>query len=226
MNKEISDIKDFVKMVVENTFDTLARIYNGGKGINGEFKGSRLIFPHYKKDRAEGIRVSEQELRFVFVEEFTKLCNDTDNDYYYSVETPTEGDYNFSEDANNPHATDNGEGQSGNFDMAIHDREGKKVCLIEFKAYNVGREKIEKDIVKLTNTKEGDDNILRYFIHMVPASDNGTTKSIEGKLDKIESNIGKDDRYSRAVSYYCYSLREQRKIKEKIFNQQIENNLQ
>ena len=222
MNNEKNNIATFVEKVINNTFETLVRIYNGGKGINGEFKGSRLIFPHYKKDRAEGIRVSEQELRFVFVEEFSKLCNDGSNDYYYSVETPTEGDYNFSKEKDKPCATDRGEGQSGNFDMAIHDKNGKKVCLIEFKAHNVSQEKIEKDMVKLANTKEGDDNILRYFIHMVSASDNGTIKSIDGKLRCIGDNLDKDDRYSKAISYYCYSLQEQKKIKTEEFNKQNE----
>ena len=50
MNNEINNIATFVKNVIDNTFDTLVRIYNGGKGVNGEFKGSRLIFPRYKKD--------------------------------------------------------------------------------------------------------------------------------------------------------------------------------
>jgi len=217
MTEDRNDIKEFVEQVINNTFDTLVRIYNNGKGINGEFKGSRLIFPHYKKDREEGIRVSEQELRFVFVEEFSKLCDDGTNNYYYSVETPTEGNYKFSEDKDNPHATDNGDGQSGNFDMAIHDCNGKKVCLIEFKAHNVGQKQIEKDIVKLANTKEGEDNVLRYFIHMVPASDNGTIKSIDGKLSSIESNLDKDDRYSKKVSYCCYSLQGKKKIETKEF---------
>lgn len=218
MNNEINNIATFVKNVIDNTFDTLVRIYNGGKGVNGEFKGSRLIFPRYKKDGKDGIRVSEQELRFVFVEEFSKLCNDDKDNYYYSVETPTEDDYKFSEDKDNPHATDKGDGQSGNFDMAIHDSNGNKVCLIEFKAHNVGQEKIEKDMVKLANTKEGDDNIPRYFIHMVKASDNGTIKSIDGKLKSIEEKFDKDERYSQEVSYYCYSLQEQKKIKTKEFN--------
>lgn len=216
-----SDIKSFVEDVINNTFATLVRIYNNGKGINGEFKGSRLIFPHYKKENNTGIRVSEQELRFVFVEEFSKLCNDS-NDYYYSVETPTEGDYNFSNAKDKPCATDKGEGQSGNFDMAIHDSNGNKVCLIEFKAHNVGQVKIEKDMVKLANAREGEDDVLRYFIQMVPTSDNGTIKSIEGKLKSVESNLKKDDRYSKEISYRCYSLQEQKYIKTKEFKRKNE----
>lgn len=40
-------------------------------------KSSRIIFPlkRESKDKKEELRISEQELRFVFVEEFNKYCS-------------------------------------------------------------------------------------------------------------------------------------------------------
>ena len=54
--------------------------------------GSRLKFPTYRNGQR---RVSEQELRFVFVEQLQDLLKEYD--FFYSIETPTNGKYKFSE---------------------------------------------------------------------------------------------------------------------------------
>jgi len=51
----------------------------------------QLIFPNKETAKGSVKRISEQELRFLFVEEFKKLCTDL----FYSIETPTEDKYKF-----------------------------------------------------------------------------------------------------------------------------------
>ena len=84
-------------------------------------------FPKYSGRYRNGeTRISEQELRFIFVEQFNKYCNENNSwNAYYSVETPTEEKYIFSKkgDENCPHKVDgevNG-GQSAMIDLSIHD---------------------------------------------------------------------------------------------------------
>lgn len=51
-------------------------------------------FPKYSGRYRNGeTRISEQELRFIFVEQFNKYCKNNSWNAYYSVETPTEEKY-------------------------------------------------------------------------------------------------------------------------------------
>ena len=83
--------------ILKNTFDVLDNCYNNNDEAKSKANfgkaNSRLIFPSYSKgDR----RISEQELRFLFIEQFNLYCQKTGWDSYYSVETPTKGRYKFS----------------------------------------------------------------------------------------------------------------------------------
>ena len=87
-------VKKHIDVIIENTFNTISEVYrtqmeNQKIGTYNN-NSSRIIFPlkRESKDKKEEFRISEQELRFVFVEEFNKYCS-KNWDAYYSVETPT-----------------------------------------------------------------------------------------------------------------------------------------
>lgn len=75
-------VKKHIDVIVENTFKTIIEVYRTQKenqkiGTNNNSSSSRIIFPlkRESKDNKEEFRISEQELRFVFVEEFNKYCS-------------------------------------------------------------------------------------------------------------------------------------------------------
>lgn len=205
-------IEDFVKLIMGNALRYLKEIYVAES--NGYIINSKpLIFPHYKNRK---IRVSEQELRFAFVREFEKLCEEKGIPLHYSVETPTENSYRFT--VNNKSSSS--DGRSGLFDLVLHNSDGERICLIEFKAGNKGKEELEPSLRKLANQIEGDESVLRFFIHIVESSSAETIDSITNKLAELEQ------KHSRGcpVHYCCLSLNQRDKnndagiIIDKCFN--------
>lgn len=95
--------KEHVKKIIAQTFEVIKKVYDTQKeefGNSSEFceSGSRIIFPKYSGRYRNGeTRISEQELRFIFVEQFNKYCKKNSWNAYYSVETPTEEKYIFLE---------------------------------------------------------------------------------------------------------------------------------
>lgn len=175
------EIKDRIAEVLERTFNVLDKCYahNDEKSekADNQASGSRLIFPCYSKTYREGERrISEQELRFVFIEQFNKYCDETGWDAYYSVETPTEWKYRFSGEAK-PHKTKGKDGQSAMVDVCIHDNQGSRVCLIEFKAGNPDKFCYIKDLIKLK--EEGQ---LGFFVQLLEKQNNATWDSIKRKI--------------------------------------------
>ena len=156
--KEKNDLKEILKGIIDDiVVDAFSRInyayqYHREGVINedsapkaGETK-TRIVFPHFSNGDT---RISEQELRFAFVEAFNASQAVMENNLFYSVETPTRLKYkDFSSD---PHQDDNG--RSGEFDMVIFNEKQERVCLIEFKANNADATDHEKDLLKLD--KEG-----------------------------------------------------------------------
>lgn len=134
---EKKNIKDIINEVTDQTFDQIGKVYENrqeGKTTSDVGVGTRLIFPHYRKENEEiKIRVSEQELKQIFIENFNNYCKDK-YDLFYSVETPTEYKYSFS-DKTNPRRDDE-TGQSAMVDLSIHDKDLNRIALIEFKALN------------------------------------------------------------------------------------------
>ena len=204
-----------VENVINRTFDVIKEVYNNQREVyNGSRTSSaksRIIFPNLppKKKNEKGketeiTRISEQELRSIFIEQLYVEINGTYSgatekwDVYYSVETPTKGDkycfpqkekpyYNLDKDKD-------GKGDSANFDLVIFDNELQRIALIEFKANNRGNH--EKDILKLNHPKELDSNPLRYFIEIVKSADSGTYKSLNKKI----KDKGDD------IIFRCWSL--------------------
>lgn len=211
-----------IEEILEETFKEIDGIYLNqceGKKPFQPNANSRLIFPrkgwgiykgeeHKENENEEvEIRVSEQELRFVFVEKFIKRCGD-DFPYYFAVETPTDKRYVFSTGDETPRLAVRGipnskgqqEGTSGNFDITIHDNTGKRVCWIEFKAGMPDQEEFSKDFLKLKEEAGG----MGYFVHLLKAADRGTLKSLlindglKYKKPKLKERGN--------IIYYCHIL--------------------
>lgn len=190
-------IDEIIENIIEQTFIRLELAYKNhregqiGKSINHKKGESRLVFPCYNNKKRE-IRISEQELRFIFVETFNEYC-DEKLDWFYSVETPTKDKYKFTENGKNLDKPKRGEGQSANFDLTISNDKGELLALIEFKAKNTKPFSYAKDFCKLWNPKEGNSNVLRYFINVLDKADKNTSDNIQAKLVNLRNNKEKYD---------------------------------
>lgn len=212
--------KEIIEEIIKDTFNVIKKVYKYQRESNAvqslQKIGSRIIFPKYSnKNKEKGKsgnkedRISEQELRFIFVEQLNYyLSKNNISNIYYSVETPTENKYVFSEEGSPRVADDdknNKKGVSARTDLVIYKKDKdkfKKVALIEFKALNPVKKSYEKDFCKLNNEGEGE-GILKYFIQIVKNHDDGTIKSIK---DKIKSKKGD-------VIYKCCCLDKEEDMK-------------
>jgi len=190
--------KEHIDNIIDQTFKRLELAYMNhregqiGKSINHKKGESRLVFPCYNNKKRE-IRISEQELRFIFVETFNEYCDEKELDWFYSVETPTKDKYKFTEKGDNLDKPKREEGQSANFDLTISNDKGELLALIEFKAKNTKPFSYAKDFCKLWNPKEGNSNVLRYFINVLDKADKNTSDNIQAKLDNLRNNKEKYD---------------------------------
>jgi len=144
----------------------------------------QLIFPSkFQSDREkEIIRFSEQELRFLFVEEFKSKYPAL----FYSVETPTSGKFNLSKKYETIKLEN--EGQSASHDMCIFEKVSNKynrILNIEFKYKNSGIMNTGKDILKLIREEQDG-----AFIHLLKNTDNGTLISVFKKLAQCFADFG------------------------------------
>lgn len=200
-------VKKHIDVIIKNTFNTISEVYrtqmeNQKIGTYNN-NSSRIIFPlkRESKDKKEEFRISEQELRFVFVEEFNKYCS-KNWDAYYSVETPTSKRYDFS-NKEMPCKVDYPNGQSAMVDFSIFLKEQDKltrVALIEFKALNPDKQSYMKDYVKLLN----EDQKFVYFIMIVKSANDRTIKSITEKIKASYDNAGLDT--EKKVEFRCLDL--------------------
>lgn len=177
-------VKEHIDNVIERTFDILLNVYNGcsynNNSVNGREINSHIIFPKYRSGK---LRISEQELRLVFVEQLIAVIRDNNLDIFYSIETPTKDKYLFS--GLIPIISE--KGKSANFDLVIHDNKYNRIALIEFKAKNSDKKKHQKDFVKLKNEKEATNgSILKYFIEIVESSNDATFRSLWSKTSNFE----------------------------------------
>lgn len=203
--EKILDPKEHIDKIIANSFKVLEAVYKEQlepkSDIAGtphlEHVGSRIIFPIYSD--AE-IRLSEQELRFIFVEQFNEYCRENKLHWYYSVETPTENKYLFKEQKKPKR--DEG-GQSGMFDLTIHDECFKRIALIEFKALNPKESCFTKDFLKL---REEGKEILTYFIMYIKSYRSDTIARL---YDKI-FNATDDDKINYKdtnTNLHCFALK-------------------
>ena len=183
-------MKNKIEEIADVAFERLLKVYES-KTEGG------IIFPKYTHGQNKGkLRVSEQEMRFAFVEEMRRECPD----WYYSVETPTDKKYLFKGEPCIVPEEEEG-GQSAQFDLTIYeDSKGDKVLAhIEFKAHNPDIHEMKKDFLKLVEDKTVDMGIERVFIHLFKSFHQKTHKSIMGKLEECKSNN---------VHYLCFSIEE------------------
>lgn len=173
--------------VVEISKKVLVRLTELDNERKGGSSKHRLIFPNIFPSVKEGetfteeellkySRISEQEVRFLFVEEF---LTEPSNGYYYSVETPTENKYRFGE--TNETIKPDPSGRSASIDICIFkkdiDNQYKRLLNIEFKNENASKKSISKDILKLMHEKENG-----AFILLLKNTDAGTLTSVFEKF--------------------------------------------
>ena len=169
-------INKFLLNIVREASIELLRIY-----FKNPNRKTRLIFPKY---RNENIRISEQEFRFVL----TRLLEKSKHPkFYYSVETPTNGEYSFQ-----------GKGKrSASSDLSLY-FDGKKVLNIEFKAHNAKQDSIDKDIEKLTT-----EDVNGAWIHILKKEDKGTVKTLFNKYGNAFFQYGKS---KKPISFHILIL--------------------
>lgn len=185
-----NELINCIDHVLEESFKVLDPVYRNAKsGTPNDEPGSRIVFPN---KRSGEIRVSEQELRFVFVEQLNKYCNEQSWDIRYSVETPTDKPYNFSKNL----SCESPDGRSAMFDLTVYDIDLHPICRIEFKAHNPEQYSYAKDILKLRT--ECGDECVGYFVQMLEKEDNGTSENISNKIPES----GKDSH----IQYRCHTL--------------------
>jgi hypothetical protein len=147
----------------------------------------KFIFP--KKNGGDD-RISEQELRFLFVEEFVKLSS---KDFFYSVETPTEKKYKFGDTYADIRTDDTG--RSASIDMSVFKRDSNnkynRILNIEFKNENVPSFNIGKDILKLIHEEQ--EGVL---IHLLKNTDSGTL------CNSSYNSLGVFDKYYESFSKF------------------------
>jgi hypothetical protein len=153
--------------------------------------GSNLVFPTQREK--ESARISEQEMRFLFVKQLEKQ-----NEFVYAVEAPTAKKYKFSGDG--APKIDEVNGQSGNVDICLYDKLNisRLVSQIEFKALNPKQDSYSKDFLKLMCDEAG---LTNYFVHIIKNSDNGTFSNIERKY-KIAAECA-PEQFSKMKIFLC-----------------------
>ena len=200
-----SELKNCIDDIINETFNVIKNVYNHQKESTEESENapeskSRIIFPLYRdRKKSKTNRISEQELRFIFVEQFNAYIENKKADspeltnLYYSVETPTNKRYIFSKDKDDPEVVeDSKEGVSARTDLSIYEYEKEnekevgiflKKALIEFKAHDPEQKNYRKDLCKLINEnpKESERRYLKYFIQIVDE------KKEEDRWEKIKN---------------------------------------
>ena len=196
------ETKEHIDRIIRNTYEIIQTVYENQKETEGRKSNapkplSRILFPKYRE--IGKTRFSEQELRFIFVEQLNKEISNG-WDVYYSVETPTMERYKF-KDEEHPKVCKEGEkGMSAQFDLVIHDNNYQRIALIEFKANNTLAKHHEKDFVKLN--EEGSEKVMTYFLEIVKSSDDNTIDSLKKKKESYKGE------------FRCWSCREKRFIIE------------
>ena len=171
-----SDISSACRRADSLLWDAYARSDEKSQPVvSGE---GRLVFPRY---RDKGLRVSEQEARFAFVE---ALCQ---GPFRYSVETPTDKLYQFTGKKK----------LSAQTDLAVHDANGRcRICNVEFKEGGISPSNesrisaIYKDVQKLLREPR-----WGLWFHLLESTDNSTITNflcvMAKQISKVQCKFGK-----------------------------------
>lgn len=161
-----------MESVVEICREVLKRLTTIGYEKEGLVSSGQLIFP----SKRDGKRISEQELRQLFIEEF----KEKHKKLYFSIETPTVYSYSFTNELNEICVSENG--QSALIDLCIFEKESDiseytRLLNVEFKHKNATEANISKDILKLMHEEENG-----AFVLLLKNTDDGTLKSVFKKF--------------------------------------------
>ena len=207
MEKE--ELRLHIEKIINETFITIDNLYKTNRECphNGHFvsRESRLVFPKYRGK--EEVRLSEQEIRFLFIEKFNKYCSEKKLNLFYSIETPSEERYNFSQRPKKHCSSKKDKGESAQFDMVIYDESKERVCLIEFKNNKNDAGEYEKDFLKLS--VEGSDDFLCYFISIAESSNSGTIgekSDTRGIIPKFKSFKNNNEISFNNITYICHCI--------------------
>lgn len=187
----MEDFQTKLEKVIDETFKIL-RTNNSG---------TRIVFPTY---RDSSHRVSEQELRFVFVEQVQGLLKEYD--YYYSVETPTKDIYRFSQDKKYISPRIDESGKSASFDLSIVDKSNNTIAIIEFKAKNSDSHEYAKDLCKLWNPNEK--SLYKYLLNLFEKIEPKTKERFLNKLYPSSNTWLKAKTSEEKVVVIAQSLRD------------------
>lgn len=144
--------------ISKEVLNRLSKMDYERKGGDSE---QRLIFPNKfpseikaqkisKDELKKYFRISEQELRFLFVEEFLRIPG-----FYYSIEMPTESKYKLGKTFDTIGVSK--DGRSASVDMGIFrkkENQYQRFLNIEFKHQNSSEFSIGKDVLKLMHEKQ------------------------------------------------------------------------
>ena len=234
---EDQNLKNAIDSILKETFKEIYNAYkwqkekrDNSESAAGSSK-SLIVFPKYKdtndtNDKKYKTRVSEQELRFIFVETFNNHFNNNRNKFY-SVETPTNKSYVFDKDNGGPKVvSDKGKneknkGVSARIDLVIMAKEAdgtfKRVALIEFKAHNPDVNDYKKDICKLINEEENNPECLKYFIQIINVKNlKRTLKNITEKIKDTNALKEKGKKLEYCINYRCFNIHPDVEQKEMI----------
>lgn len=226
-----------VDEILQATIESLTYAYSHHK--EGEYTpcedkaNTRIIFP---KKRCNEYRISEQEFRFSFLENFLNIAP---KNWYYSVETPTKEKYSFGKDDTMPlmiptDTKNDNNGESASIDFSIHDKNKnfERICIIEFKAHNPKIKDFAKDFVKLNSEPSPSDNCVRYFCLLLKSADKRTYDSIRNKIfltdeynkkwnSDIESKERESCKYNKQnIEFRAYLLKKGENVTKEIIKDQ------
>lgn len=215
----MDNISKIIEEITRRSFKVIKKVYAFQREAESENKenlpeiGSRILFPKYSEHRkpSEKDRISEQELRFIFVEQLNKYADENNIDLYYSVETPTDKSYVFDEDNGGPTVVaPKGKGVSARIDLAIMAKDAgnfKRIALIEFKAHNPDVNDYRKDICKLINEERDNPDCLKYFIQIINVkNEQRTWNNIENKKITAIDDLKEKKNIEYSIEYRCFNL--------------------
>jgi tetratricopeptide (TPR) repeat protein len=179
INEEKTEQKQIEKLII-NSLQELKNLTSESNSAN-KIQKSKLIFP--KKRLPNSKRISEQEARFLFVRELE--VNEI-NQFYYSIETPTENIYQFSK-AGKKIEPEINVGQSARIDVTLYKKVEEKFYrkhLIEFKQGNV--DTCKKDFLKLLFDMDG---LYNFYVNIIDRDDFLKRKTLESIIGKYQNAI-------------------------------------
>lgn len=208
------DYKRKINDIIMGTSKNLKDLYNNGSSE------LQIIFPKkssHEHNKEGDIRVSEQELRFAFVEKFLDTIKS--EGWHYSVETPTKFYYSSARNGNEPSL--NGT-RSGKIDLTLYDERKNPIAFFEFKSGSLTSKirELKYDILKLImeSLSCDNDNCLGYSLHLVKANKNTITepdfnKYIDEAISIIKNTTEKNSKEYEKIEQIKKILTSEEKVK-------------